>query len=86
MAETGFCYAKGIGCKTDLKKAAKFYRLAADKGISMVGNSWIYKAKYNGGDEKDAPKKSEERMRDSEKKQRSKSKSRNIFNRMKSSS
>jgi len=52
----------------------------------MVGNSWIYKAKYNGGDEKDAPKKSEERMRDSEKKQRSKSKSRNIFNRMKSSS
>jgi TPR repeat protein len=40
LAEAGFCYAEGIGCKKDLKKAAKFYREAEAKGISMVGNSW----------------------------------------------
>lgn len=40
MAEAGFCYAKGTGCKKDLKKAAKYYRMAEAKGISMVGNSW----------------------------------------------
>ncbi|KAL2023231.1 hypothetical protein VTK56DRAFT_3354 [Thermocarpiscus australiensis] len=47
LAEAGFCYAKGIGCKKDLKKSAKFYREAEAKGMSMVGNSWIHKAKYN---------------------------------------
>lgn len=40
MAEAGFCYAQGTGCKKDLKKAAKYYRMAEAKGISMVGNSW----------------------------------------------
>ena len=40
LTEAGFCYAEGIGCKKDLKKAAKFYRRAADRGVSMVGNSW----------------------------------------------
>lgn len=40
MAEAGFCYAQGTGCKKDLKKAAKYYRMAETKGISMVGNSW----------------------------------------------
>ena len=40
LTEAGFCYAEGIGCKKDLKKAAKFYRTAEAKGISMVGNSW----------------------------------------------
>ena len=40
MAEAGFCYAKGEGCKKDLKKAAKYYRMAEAKGMSMVGNSW----------------------------------------------
>jgi TPR repeat protein len=40
LAETGFCYAQGIGCKKDLKKSAKFYRMAEAKGMSMVGNSW----------------------------------------------
>ncbi|KAG9248427.1 hypothetical protein BJ878DRAFT_36224 [Calycina marina] len=86
LTETAFCYAKGIGCKTDLKKAAKFYRLAESKGMSMVGNSWIYKSKYNddeADEKKPSPKKSEERSRDN--KQRSKSRSRNIFTRMKSS-
>ena len=40
MAEAGFCYAEGVGCKKDLKKAAKYYRDAEAKGMSMVGNSW----------------------------------------------
>lgn len=40
LTETGFCYAEGIGCKKDLKKAARFYRMAEAKGVSMVGNSW----------------------------------------------
>jgi len=47
LTEAGFCYANGIGCKKDLKKAAKFYRTAEANGVSMVGNSWIYKDKYN---------------------------------------
>ena len=40
MAEAGFCYTQGVGCKKDLKKAAKYYRMAEAKGLSMVGNSW----------------------------------------------
>ncbi|TQS38928.1 hypothetical protein Golomagni_00557 [Golovinomyces magnicellulatus] len=47
MAEAGFCYAQGVGCKKDLKKSARFYRAAEAKGVNMIGNSWIYKAKYN---------------------------------------
>lgn len=40
LSEAGYCYAQGIGCKKDLKKAAKFYRQAGAKGVNMVGNSW----------------------------------------------
>lgn len=40
LAEAGFCYAQGIGCKKNLKKSAGFYREAEAKGMSMVGNSW----------------------------------------------
>ena len=40
MAEAGFCYAQGTGCKKDLMKAARYYRMAEAKGMSMVGNSW----------------------------------------------
>ena len=40
MAEAGFCYTEAVGCKKDLKKAARFYRMAEAKGMSMVGNSW----------------------------------------------
>lgn len=40
MTEAGFCYTQGTGCKKDLKKAAKYYRMAEAKGVSMVGNSW----------------------------------------------
>ena len=40
LAEAGYCYAQGIGCKKDLKKSARLYRHAEAKGISMIGNSW----------------------------------------------
>jgi TPR repeat protein len=40
LTEAGFCYAEGIGCKKDMKKAAKLYRMAEAKGVSMIGNSW----------------------------------------------
>ncbi|KAI1328262.1 hypothetical protein F5Y16DRAFT_409765 [Xylariaceae sp. FL0255] len=40
LAEAGFCYAQGVGCKKDLKKSAKYYRMAEAKGMSMPGNSW----------------------------------------------
>jgi TPR repeat protein len=85
LAEAGFCYAQGIGCKKDLKKSAKLYRQAEAKGISMIGNSWIYKAKYN--EDEDETKMSSEtgRGRSStdkdEKKSRNKSRSRAMFGR-----
>lgn len=63
LAEAGFCYAQGIGCKKDLKKSAKFYREAESKGMSMVGNSWIHKSKYD--DDKDKQSRSKSRSRKS---------------------
>ncbi|CAK7202521.1 hypothetical protein SEUCBS139899_005245 [Sporothrix eucalyptigena] len=74
LAEAGFCYAQGIGCKKNLKKSSKFYRQAEAKGMSMVGNSWIHKSKYN--DDKESVK-SPKLSKDD--KTRSKSRSRNIF-------
>ncbi|KAK3675860.1 hypothetical protein LTR78_004501 [Recurvomyces mirabilis] len=46
LAEAGFCYTQGQGCRKDLKRAAGLYRRAAEMGMSMAGNSWIYKSKY----------------------------------------
>jgi TPR repeat protein len=46
LVEAGYCYAEAVGTKKDMKKAAKFYRAAEAKGVSMVGNSWIHKEKY----------------------------------------
>lgn len=60
MAEAGFCYAQGVGCKKNLKKSAKYYREAEAKGMSMVGNSWIHKPKYQ-DDPKDNEKKAKTR-------------------------
>ncbi|KAF3074834.1 Protein DSF2 [Trichoderma lentiforme] len=75
LAEAGFCYAQGIGCKKNLKKSAKFYRMAEAKGMSMVGNSWIHKAKYM--DDEDAPPKPP--AEDKKSRARSKSRSRAMF-------
>ncbi|KAL2158063.1 hypothetical protein VTH06DRAFT_4873 [Thermothelomyces fergusii] len=64
LAEAGFCYAQGIGCKKDLKKSAKYYREAEARGMNMVGNSWIHKPKYN-DDDKDKPPRSKSKSRKS---------------------
>ncbi|OXV09571.1 hypothetical protein Egran_02666 [Elaphomyces granulatus] len=82
LAEAGFCYAEGIGCKKDLKKAAKFYRMAEAKGMNIVGNSWIYKDKYMSDDEST---RSHSRLQTTpDKASRSKSRTRGIFTRKKS--
>ncbi|KAI9295871.1 HCP-like protein, partial [Neoconidiobolus thromboides FSU 785] len=45
--ELGHCYLNGIGVKKDKNKAAYYFRLAHDQGVGLVGNSWIFKDKYN---------------------------------------
>ncbi|KAJ5780340.1 hypothetical protein N7457_005500 [Penicillium paradoxum] len=82
MAEAGFCYAEGVGCKKDMQKAARFYRKAESEGMSMVGNSWIHKDKYN---ENEAKNRSRGRnvSGEKDKKSRSKSRTRSIFQRKK---
>ncbi|EPE04729.1 cell cycle inhibitor protein [Ophiostoma piceae UAMH 11346] len=78
LAEAGFCYAQGVGCKKNLKTSAKFYRQAEAKGMSMPGNSWIHKSKYNDDKEKvKSPK--FPGGKDKDDKTRSKSRGRNIF-------
>ncbi|KAJ5371805.1 Tetratricopeptide-like helical [Penicillium concentricum] len=47
MNEVGWCYLEGFGGKKDKFKAAKYYRLAETNGCPTLGNSWIWKDKYN---------------------------------------
>lgn len=86
MAEAGFCYAQGQGCKKDLKKAAHYYRMAEAKGMSMVGNSWIYKPKYAEDSDKQERQGRGAKQTTPEKKPRDKSRTRTmaIFGRKKS--
>ncbi|KAK3719036.1 hypothetical protein LTR37_004600 [Vermiconidia calcicola] len=56
LAEAGFCYTQGLGVKKNVNKAASLYRRAAEGGMSMAGNSWIYKPKYMDEDAKLAQK------------------------------
>ncbi|KAI9687290.1 MAG: hypothetical protein M1822_002333 [Bathelium mastoideum] len=94
LAEAGFCYTEGIGCRKDLRKAARFYRRAEAGGMSMTGNSWIYKDKYmddaperpsRGRGRSVSKKDAKDKDKDKEKgkKPRDKSRSRGIFSRRK---
>ncbi|RVX68726.1 hypothetical protein B0A52_07612 [Exophiala mesophila] len=83
LTEAGYCYAEGIGCKKDMKKAAKFYRIAESKGVSMIGNSWIHKEKYNDTAQDVDNDRSRSSRKSSAEKPRSKSKSRSIFGKKK---
>jgi len=47
MNEVAWCYSEGFGCKKDRFAAAKYYRLAEASGSKTLGNSWIWKEKYN---------------------------------------
>lgn len=86
LVEAGYCYAEGVGCKKNMKKAAKFYRAAEAKGVSMVGNSWIYKEKYmdDGSDERPGRSANKQDHSSVEKKARDKSRTRTMFGRKKS--
>ncbi|ORX55809.1 HCP-like protein [Hesseltinella vesiculosa] len=45
--DLGFCYHHGHGVKKDLHMAAKYYRKADKQGHGLLGNSWIWKSKYD---------------------------------------
>jgi TPR repeat protein len=45
--ELALCYKIGDGVKKNKKEAAKYYRLAHNQGVSVMGNSWIFKEKYD---------------------------------------
>ncbi|EMC93582.1 hypothetical protein BAUCODRAFT_37263 [Baudoinia panamericana UAMH 10762] len=47
MEEAAWCYVEGFGGAKDKFKAAQYLRLAEQKGSKAVGNSWIWKEKYN---------------------------------------
>ncbi|KAI0244140.1 hypothetical protein L0F63_001261 [Massospora cicadina] len=45
--ELGHCYLYGEGVKKDRFRAAHYFRLAHAQGVGQVGNSWIFKEKYD---------------------------------------
>ncbi|KAI7870404.1 hypothetical protein BDF14DRAFT_1773941 [Spinellus fusiger] len=45
--DLGHCYYHGHGIKKDHHMAAKYYRMADKQGQGIMGNSWIYKSKYD---------------------------------------
>jgi len=46
--EAAYCYERGVGVKKSKFNAAKYYRMAEENGgKAIVGNSWIWKDKYN---------------------------------------
>lgn len=47
MVETAWCFLEGFGTKKDKYQAAQYYRMAEKVGRVEVGNSWIWKDKYN---------------------------------------
>ncbi|PTB67242.1 HCP-like protein [Trichoderma citrinoviride] len=49
MNEVAWCYLEGYGCKKDKYTAAQYYRLAEKAGNKTLGNTWIWKEKYDPG-------------------------------------
>lgn len=47
MNEVAQCYVSGFGCKKNKFLAARYYRMAEREGSKVLGNSWIWKEKYN---------------------------------------
>ncbi|KAI8370333.1 uncharacterized protein BYT42DRAFT_83997 [Radiomyces spectabilis] len=45
--DTAHCFYHAQGTKKDMFQAAKYYRLAAAQGRGLLGNSWIFKSKYD---------------------------------------
>lgn len=57
MNEVAWCYLEGHGCKKDKYAAARYYRLAEKAGNKTLGNSWIWKEKYDPPGEETSQKK-----------------------------
>lgn len=47
MNEVARCHLEGIGCKKDKQASANYYRLAEKNGNKIIGNTWIWKEKYD---------------------------------------
>ncbi|GAB0138708.1 hypothetical protein EsDP_00006934 [Epichloe bromicola] len=47
MNDAAWCYEHGFGGKKDKFTAARYYRLAEKAGNKTMGNSWIWKDKYD---------------------------------------
>ena len=47
LEEAAWCYLEGYGGPKDKFRAAQYLRLAEGLGRKSVGNSWIWKDKYN---------------------------------------
>ncbi|KAI7906209.1 uncharacterized protein BX663DRAFT_255852 [Cokeromyces recurvatus] len=45
--DLGHCYYHGHGVKKNVYLAAKYYRMADKQGQGIMGNSWIWKSKYD---------------------------------------
>ncbi|KAK4230971.1 hypothetical protein QBC38DRAFT_467461 [Podospora fimiseda] len=52
MNEVAWCYLEGFGTKKNKFIAAKYYRQAEENGNKIIGNTWIWKEKYNPENEK----------------------------------
>jgi len=52
MNEIAWCYLEGFGTKKDKFEAARYYRLAEKNGNKTIGNTWIWKEKYDPGNKK----------------------------------
>ncbi|KAK4170406.1 hypothetical protein QBC43DRAFT_306118 [Cladorrhinum sp. PSN259] len=52
MNEVAWCYLEGFGTKKNKFIAAKYYRQAEENGNKTIGNTWIWKDKYNPENEK----------------------------------
>ncbi|TPX52065.1 hypothetical protein SeMB42_g01654 [Synchytrium endobioticum] len=46
LAAYGDALGNGFGLRTDRMEAAKFFRAAAEGGVRLVGEGWIYKKKW----------------------------------------
>ncbi|KAF9922153.1 hypothetical protein FBU30_007781, partial [Linnemannia zychae] len=45
--ETAQCFLDGVGTEKNSFEAARYFRLASNQGASQLGNSWIWKPKYD---------------------------------------
>ncbi|KAJ3046322.1 hypothetical protein HDV00_000136 [Rhizophlyctis rosea] len=62
----GTAYLRGDGVKQSKYRAARWLREADKQGRKIVGESWIWKSKYDGTSDGEPPGKKERRKMDKE--------------------